>query len=78
MSVTFDYGKLRGLIREHGMTQAEFAKSIGISASQLYERLGNRIPFDTVEIELAMRLFNLPNTMINEIFFVRKFGNTNK
>ena len=72
VSITFDFSKLKGLIRENKLTQAEFATGIGISATQLYERFNNKVPFDTVEIELAMRLFNLPNKMIHEVFFVKE------
>ncbi|UUM12423.1 DUF739 family protein [Clostridiaceae bacterium HFYG-1003] len=74
MSVVFDFSKLKGLIREHCGSQAVFAEKIGISATSLYDRLGNRVPFDTVEIDRAMKLFGLPDTAINEIFFVKKYG----
>lgn len=78
MNIIYNYSKLRGLIRENGLTQKEFAKAIGISATQLYERFGNRVHFDQVEMDRAMELFKLPITQLSDVFFVKQLGDTNE
>ena len=57
---------LRSLRREKGETQAEVAKSVGISASAyaMYE-IGERVPRDDVKVMIAKHF----NRSVKGIFF---------
>jgi DNA-binding XRE family transcriptional regulator len=77
VSVTFDFSKLRGLIREHFESQESFAKAIGMSTTSLSVKLNNKVPFSSLEISKAMEVLGLPNDQIDNIFFVRKYGGSN-
>lgn len=53
----FDFSLLRGKIREKGMTQAQLAKDIGISATALNLKLNNKSDFTLREtFAIAKRL----------------------
>lgn len=68
----YDYSKLKGKIRELGMTQNEYAKKIGISEQTLNFRFDNRRHFKQDEIEKTMILFNEPLEHIQIYFFTKK------
>ena len=67
--ISFDYSKLRGLIKERSMTLAEYANSIGISMTSLYDRMTNRTPFSQSEIVKTKQQFNLSPEQVDVIFF---------
>lgn len=68
----YDYSKLKGKIRELGMTQNEFANEIGITAQTLNLRFRNKRFFKQEEIEKTMLLFNEPLENIQTYFFTKK------
>ena len=43
--MNFDYSKIKGKIRELGLTQSEYAKYIGITEQTLNLRFKNKRPF---------------------------------
>lgn len=74
MNSKFDYSYLRGFIKEVFKSNEKYAKFLGISTTQLYERLGNRIPFTQNEIyKTAFESKDKPLTPdeVNLIFFKR-------
>ena len=68
----YDYSKMKGKIRELGLTQNEFAKLIGITEQTLTLRFSNKRPFKQEEIEKTMILFNESMENIHIYFFVKK------
>lgn len=68
----YDYSKLKGKIRELGMTQNEFANEIGITEQTLNLRFRNKRFFKQKEIEKTMLLFNEPLEKIQTYFFTKK------
>lgn len=66
---TFNYSKLRGLLKENSMTLADYACVIGISNTSLYDRLANKKAFTQTEIDLTKQKFNLSADQIDLIFF---------
>lgn len=67
--IAFDYSKLRGLIKERSMTLTDYASSIGISMTTLYERMTNKTPFSQSEIAKTKQLFDLSPEQVDIIFF---------
>lgn len=49
--MAFNYDYLRGFIKENYGTINKFAEFLGIGTTQIYERLGNRVPFTQKEID---------------------------
>lgn len=76
--IVFDYSKLRGLIKERSMTLADYASSIGISMTTLYERLTNKTPFSQSEIVKTKQLFDLSPEQVDIIFFTVISENRNQ
>ena len=58
--MNFDYSKIKGKIRELGLTQSEYAKYIGITEQTLNLRFKNKRPFTQPEMAMTMHLFNEP------------------
>lgn len=70
--VTYDYSKLKGLIREHCGNQKTFADAIGIGITTLHSRLNNDTYFDQEEIRKANAVFGIDDPMMSDqIFFTR-------
>ncbi len=70
--IEFDYSKLRGKIKELGITLKDFAKIIGITPASLYYRLKNQRYFGQDEIVKTMNLFNEPIDNSKYYFFKLK------
>lgn len=68
----YDYSKLKGKIRELGITQNEYAASIGITEQTLNLRFKNQRHFKQDEIEKSMKLFQEPLENIQQYFFTKK------
>lgn len=68
----YDYSKLKGKIRELGLTQNAFAKAIGITEQTLNLRLSNKRVFHQDEIDKSMQLFQEPAENIHIYFFTKK------
>ena len=54
--MNFDYSKIKGKIRELGLTQSEYAKYIGITEQTLNLRFKNKRPFTQPEMAMTMHL----------------------
>lgn len=70
--MNFDYSKIKGKIRELGLTQSDYAKYIGITEQTLNLRFKNRRPFTQPEIAKTMQLFNEPIENVKKYFFTEK------
>lgn len=66
-----DYSKLKGLMREKGVTQAELAKKIGMAESTLNLKLSGKTDFKTDEI-IAISDFLGTRDAIEKYFFCQK------
>ena len=56
--IEFDYSKLKGKIKELGITLKDYAEAIGITPVSLNYRLKNQRYFNQNEIVKSMILFN--------------------
>ncbi len=70
--MNFDYSKIKGKIRELGLTQDDYANYLGISTTTLHLRLENKRPFTQPEIAMTMHLFNEPIKNVSKYFFTKK------
>lgn len=66
-----DYSKLKGLMREKGVTQAELAKKIGISESSLNLKLNDKTEFKQREISKICEILNIIGG-VDLYFFTKK------
>ncbi len=66
---TYDYRKLKGLIKEKCETQRVYAELLGISTTTLAQRLGNFQPFTQREIEITKNEFGLSSSEVVDVFF---------
>lgn len=58
-----DVDRLRGLMAQHRMTQADVASYLGISVNTLYHKF-KRKKFDTDDCEKLIELFNITDPTI--------------
>lgn len=65
----YNYGKLRGKIREVFDTQSAFAKGMGMSTTSLSTKLNNKIEFSQREMDKATDLLKINKEEIAEYFF---------
>ncbi len=72
----FDYGKLRGRIKEKCGTQATFAGIIGLSDVSVSNKLNNNVDWGQEEIENAVNALEIPPNEIHSYFFTRKVEKT--
>ncbi|MDO4594458.1 MAG: DUF739 family protein [Tissierellia bacterium] len=73
---TYNYNKLKGLIREHYGTYENFCKNVGLGTTTLYTRLNNQTYFDQIEMEKIIKSFKIDDyDKIMEIFFTFNNGN---
>ncbi len=70
--MNFEYSKIKGKIRELGLTQSDYAKHIGITEQTLNLRFKNKRPFTQPEIAKTMQLFNEPIENVKKYFFTEK------
>lgn len=70
--MNYDYSKLKGKIRELGMTQNEYAQKIGITEQTLNLRFKNKRRFRQEEMQKTMELFEEPVKNVHIYFFVQK------
>ena len=68
----FDYGKLRELMRDEGITQAELAKAIGLSERSISLKMNGMIYWRQNEIIDAAQILHIPVGEISEYFFTPK------
>ena len=72
MSYKYNFLKLKGKIKEKGMTLNEFANHIGISEQTLYKRFNGKSYFTQIEIEKAMKLFDETLNHVQFYFFTQE------
>lgn len=67
--MNYNYGKLRGRIREVFGTQSAFAKAMGMSTTSLSTKLNNKIEFGQSEMDKATDLLKINKEEIAKYFF---------
>lgn len=68
----FDYSKIKGKIRELGLTQLDYADYLGITGTTLTLRFQNKRPFTQPEMVKTMQLFHEPIKNVKDYFFTEK------
>ena len=77
--MAFNYDYLRIFIKENYGTINKFAEFLGIGSTQIYERLGNRVPFTQKEIDKVAnesKAEPLPPQEIYRLFFTKEARKT--
>ena len=72
-----DYSKLKGLMREKGMTQAMLAKEIGMTEWTLNAKLKNKSYFKTDEVLKIAEVLNILDD-IDKYFFCKDTSENQK
>ena len=67
--MSFDYGKLRGRIRERYGTEQKFAAAMGIGRVSLSQKLNNECDFTRKQMLKAAELLEIESRDIPEYFF---------
>lgn len=67
-----DYTLLRGRIRDHGMSQKEVAKKIGVSEGQFCQKMSGNFAFRQDEINRICTLLDIEPAEIGRFFFCAK------
>ena len=70
--VEYNYSKIKGKIKELGLTQSDFARKIGITEQTLSLRFSNKRSFRQDEITKIMALFSEPIENVHIYFFNKK------
>lgn len=70
--ITYDYSKLKGRMKQKGITQEELALEIGIDKSTLSLKLNNQSLFTQDEINKIVKILEIPAEEIKEYFFTEK------
>ena len=65
----FDYAKLKGKLRESGITYRKYAKLLGLTTSTVSEKLNNNAQFSQCEINATIQLLDINPANIEEYFF---------
>lgn len=68
----FDYSKLLGKIKEHGLTNAMLAKKIGTTPTTLSLKLSNKASFKQKEIAKCCELLHINTKDVGAYFFTKK------
>ena len=68
----FDYSKLKGKIKEKGLTQEELANKIEIDKSTLSLKINNQSVFTQEEIFKIINILGIAPEEIEEYFFTIK------
>lgn len=66
----FNHSRLRGKIRECGMTETLLAKSIGMTRNSLSDKLNGKSYFKTIEIYKICAVLGIDLKDIDYYFFV--------
>ena len=70
--LVFDSSKLKGLIRERGLTQEDVAEEIDVAYSTFNLKLNGNAFFTQEEIYKISNLFKIPKESFYEYFFTEK------
>ena len=68
----FDYNKLKGRLKEKGITQERLAQIIGRDKSTISLRLNNQSLFVQDEIDKIIKALEIPASEIEAYFFTNK------
>lgn len=68
----WDYAKLKGRIRESGITQEDLGRKIGLTPTTFSLKLNNKAEFKHSEIEEICVALDIPLVDIPAYFFARK------
>lgn len=63
------YSKLRGRIKEIGLTETEFGEKINLSKSAISQRLNGKTPWKVDEIEKSCKILGINGTDVSLYFF---------
>lgn len=69
VTMSFDYSKFKGKIKENYDTQERFAKALGVSERTLSLKLNNKIAFNQLEIQKILDLLEIDEKEIPKYFF---------
>ena len=64
------FSKLRGLIKEKGLSESELAKKINLSSSSLSCRLNGKVDWTVPEVRAICDVLQIDKTDIGKYFFV--------
>ena len=70
--MSYDYGKLRGKIKEVCGTQNDFSEKLGIGRVSLSQRLNNQLEFSQNEIFKSCEILDIDKEEIPIYFFTLK------
>lgn len=68
----FEHSKLKGKIKEKGLTQEEVAKHINIAPSTFSTKINGMVFFNQDEIQQIADFLQLPNEKYKEYFFTHR------
>lgn len=64
------YSKLRGLIKEKGLSESELAKEINLSSSSLSLRLNGKVDWTVPEVRAICDVLQIDKSDISQYFFI--------
>lgn len=64
------YSKLRGLIKEKGLTESDLAKEINLSSSSLSCRLNGKTDWTVPEVRAVCDVLGIEKSEISKYFFI--------
>ena len=67
----YNYSKLLGRMKEHGITQAKLAEIIDRDTSTVNARLNNKSPFTMLEIDKICKALDIAKEDIGDYFFTK-------
>lgn len=63
--------KFKAKVAEHGLTQKELSKTIGISNNSLSRKLNDKAPFTLGELQAIKDKLELTSQEVSDIFFAK-------
>ena len=64
------YSKLRGLIKEKGLSESDLAKEINLSSSSLSCRLNGKVDWTVPEVRAICDVLQIDKSEIYKYFFI--------
>lgn len=72
VTLSYDYNKLRGRIKEKFGTQSAFAKAMDLSDVSVSNKLNNNVEWGQEEIEKSVIVLDIEYSDIHSYFFTHK------
>lgn len=69
--ISYNYSKLLGKLREHGITQGKLAEMLGKNESTISSKLSGKFYFTVEEIDAICELLNIGSEEIGIYFFAK-------